>query len=102
MCLKDIILVDDIILIIKVNINSLLLNNHDSHNLNISFPSIIILLKLYRQCLEIFNKIEIYIDSGIWCGTNILKSIALGVTAVGIRHSIIFATNYSQALDRQQ
>jgi L-lactate dehydrogenase (cytochrome) len=54
------------------------------------------LLELHRRCPEIFDKMEIYVDSGIRRGTDILKAIALGATAVGMGRSMLFATNYGQ------
>lgn len=35
-------------------------------------------------------------DSGIRRGTDILKAICLGATAVGIGRAMLFATNYGQ------
>ena len=40
---------------------------------------------------------EVYVDSGIRRGTDILKAVCLGATAVGMGRSMLFATNYGQA-----
>ncbi|CRG85435.1 L-lactate dehydrogenase (cytochrome) [Talaromyces islandicus] len=95
-CLKGVMSADDAILAMEAGVDGLLLSNHGGRNLDTSPPSIITLLELHRRCPEIFDKMEIYVDSGIRRGTDILKAIALGATAVGMGRSMLFATNYGQ------
>lgn len=95
-CLKGIMSADDAILAMKLGLDGILLSNHGGRNLDTSPPSIITLLELQKRCPEIFDKMEIYVDSGIRRGTDILKAICLGATAVGIGRAMLFATNYGQ------
>jgi L-lactate dehydrogenase (cytochrome) len=95
-CLKGVMSADDAILAMEAGVDGLLLSNHGGRNLDTSPPSIITLLELHRRCPEIFDKMEIYVDSGIRRGTDVLKAIALGATAVGMGRSMLFATNYGQ------
>lgn len=95
-CLKGVMSADDAILAMKAGVDGILLSNHGGRNLDTSPPSIITLLELHKQCPEIFDKMEIYVDSGIRRGTDILKAVCLGATAVGIGRSALFATNYGQ------
>jgi L-lactate dehydrogenase (cytochrome) len=87
---------DDAILAMQAGLDGILLSNHGGRNLDTSPPSIVTLLELHKRCPEIFDKMEIYVDSGIRRGTDILKAICLGATAVGMGRSMLFATNYGQ------
>lgn len=95
-CLKGVMSADDAILAMKAGLDGILLSNHGGRNLDTSPPSIITLLELHKRCPEIFDKMEIYVDSGIRRGTDILKAVCLGATAVGMGRSMLFATNYGQ------
>ncbi|KAE8364830.1 FMN-dependent dehydrogenase-domain-containing protein [Aspergillus caelatus] len=95
-CLKGVMSADDAMLAMEAGLDGILLSNHGGRNLDTSPPSIITLLELQKRCPEIFDKMEIYVDSGIRRGTDILKAICLGATAVGMGRSMLFATNYGQ------
>ncbi|KAF7166458.1 hypothetical protein CNMCM5623_000113 [Aspergillus felis] len=95
-CLKGVMSADDAILAMQAGLDGILLSNHGGRNLDTSPPSIVTLLELHKRCPEIFDKMEIYVDSGIRRGTDILKAICLGATAVGMGRSMLFATNYGQ------
>ena len=95
-CLKGVMSADDAILAMRAGLNGILLSNHGGRNLDTSPPSIITLLELHKRCPEIFDRTEIYVDSGIRRGTDILKAVCLGATAVGMGRSMLFAANYGQ------
>lgn len=95
-CLKGVMTADDAIMAMEAGLDGLLLSNHGGRNLDTSPPSIITLLELQRRCPEVFDRMEIYVDSGIRRGTDILKAICLGATAVGMGRSMLFATNYGK------
>ncbi|KAK2813119.1 hypothetical protein FQN50_000796 [Emmonsiellopsis sp. PD_5] len=94
--LKGVMSADDAILAMKAGLDGILLSNHGGRNLDTSPPSILTLLELHKRCPEIFDKMEVYVDSGIRRGTDILKAICLGATAVGMGRSVLFAANYGQ------
>ena len=71
-------------------------SNHGGRNLDTSPPSILVLLELQRCCPEIFDKLEVFIDGGIRRGTDILKALCLGATAVSIGRSFLYALNYGE------
>ncbi|KAK5008031.1 Cytochrome b2, mitochondrial precursor [Elasticomyces elasticus] len=54
------------------------------------------LLECHRLCPEIFSKLEVYVDGGIRRGTDILKCLCLGATAVGLGRPFLYALNYGQ------
>ncbi|KAL2833385.1 FMN-dependent dehydrogenase-domain-containing protein [Aspergillus cavernicola] len=96
-CLKGVMSADDAILAMEAGLAGILLSNHGGRNLDTSPPSITTLLELHKRCPDIFDRMEIYVDSGIRRGTDILKAISLGATAVGMGRSVLFAANYGQA-----
>ena len=55
-----------------------------------------VLIECQRVCPEIFEKMEVYVDSGIRRGTDIVKCLCLGATAVGMGRSFLYALNYGQ------
>ncbi|PWY87546.1 hypothetical protein BO70DRAFT_196425 [Aspergillus heteromorphus CBS 117.55] len=95
-CLKGVMSADDAILAMEAGLDGILLSNHGGRNLDTSPPSIVTLLELHKRCPEVFDRMEIYVDSGIRRGTDILKAVCLGATAVGMGRSMLFATNYGQ------
>ncbi|KAL2002373.1 hypothetical protein VTN02DRAFT_80 [Thermoascus thermophilus] len=95
-CLKGVMSADDAVLAMDAGLDGILLSNHGGRNLDTSPPSIITLLELHKRCPEIFERMEIYVDSGIRRGTDVLKAVCLGATAVGMGRSVLFATNYGQ------
>ncbi|KAJ5184024.1 hypothetical protein N7492_001640 [Penicillium capsulatum] len=95
-CLKGVMSADDALLAMRAGLDGILLSNHGGRNLDTSPPSIITLLEIQRRCPEVFDAMEVYVDSGIRRGTDILKAVCLGATAVGMGRSMLFATNYGQ------
>ncbi|KAJ5608234.1 hypothetical protein N7537_004853 [Penicillium hordei] len=95
-CLKGVMSADDALLAMKAGLDGILLSNHGGRNLDTSPPSIITLLEIHRRCPEVLDHMEVYVDSGIRRGTDILKAVCLGATAVGMGRSMLFATNYGQ------
>lgn len=71
-------------------------SNHGGRNLDTSPPSILVLLELQRCCPEVFDQLEVFVDGGIRRGTDILKALCLGATAVSIGRSFLYALNYGE------
>ena len=87
---------DDAMLAMDAGMDGILISNHGGRNLDTSPPSIVTLLELHKRCPEIFSQMEVYLDSGIRRGTDILKAVCLGATAVGMGRSVLFAAIYGQ------
>ncbi|PGH16461.1 hypothetical protein AJ79_01792 [Helicocarpus griseus UAMH5409] len=94
--LKGVMSADDAILAMEAGLDGILLSNHGGRNLDTSPPALLTLLELHKRCPEIFEKMEVYVDGGIRRGTDILKAVCLGATAVGMGRSVLFAANYGQ------
>lgn len=65
-------------------------------SLDTSPPAIMVLLECQHHCPEIFDKVEVYVDGGIRRGTDVLKCLCLGATAVGMGRSFLYAVNYGE------
>lgn len=48
------------------------------------------------MCPDIFDKLEVYIDGGFERGSDILKAISLGATAVGIGRPYLYSLTYGE------
>lgn len=57
-------------------------------------PGILQLLELHKLAPEVFGKMEIYLDGGITRGTDIVKALALGATAVGVGRPYLYSLAY--------
>ena len=55
-----------------------------------------ILLDVHRQYPEVFDQIEIYADGGVRRGTHVLTLLALGVRAVGLGRSPMYANIFGE------
>ena len=58
--------------------------------------SILVLLEVRKQFPEAFDHLQIFIDGGFERGSDILKAIALGATAVGIGRPFLYSLVYGQ------
>lgn len=59
-------------------------------------PAILTILELHRICPTIFDRLEVYLDGGLTRGSDILKALCLGVTAVGIGRPYLYSLVYGQ------
>ncbi|KAH7021475.1 FMN-dependent dehydrogenase-domain-containing protein [Microdochium trichocladiopsis] len=77
-------------------VEGILLSNHGGCSLDTTQPAMLTLLEMHKACPEVFGQVEVYVDGGFNRGTDILKAIALGATAVGIGRPWLYAINYGQ------
>ncbi|OJD29225.1 cytochrome b2 [Diplodia corticola] len=80
----------------QAGVQGIILSNHGGRSLDTAPPSILILLELQKCAPEVFEKLEVYVDSGIRRGTDILKCLCLGATAVGMGRHFLYALNYGR------
>ena len=74
----------------------IVVSNHGGRALDTASPSVLVLLELHAQCPEIFDQLEVYVDGGVSRGSDILKALALGATAVGIGRPFLYSLCYGQ------
>ncbi|KAM0273622.1 hypothetical protein ACHAQH_008216 [Verticillium albo-atrum] len=94
--LKGVQTADDAKMAVEYGVNAILLSNHGGRSLDGSQASILVLLELRKRCPEVFERLEVYIDGGFERGSDILKAIALGETAVGIGRPTLYSLVYGQ------
>ncbi|KAI5367868.1 Putative FMN-dependent dehydrogenase, cytochrome b5-like heme/steroid binding protein [Septoria linicola] len=71
-------------------VKGIILSNHGGRAADTSPPAIHTLLEIRKYCPEVLNKVEVYVDGGIKRGTDIVKALALGATAVGLGRAPLF------------
>ncbi|KAK7954151.1 Alpha-hydroxy acid dehydrogenase- FMN-dependent [Apiospora saccharicola] len=62
----------------------IVVSNHGGRALDNAPSSVLVLLELRRDCPEVFEKMEVYVDGGVRRGSDILKAFCLGARGVGI------------------
>lgn len=72
------------------------ISNHGGRALDTAVPSILTLLEIQATCPEILDKLEVFIDGGIQRGTDILKAICLGASAVCLGRPFFYALAYGE------
>ena len=72
------------------------ISNHGGRALDTAAPSILTLLEIQAICPEILDKLEVFIDGGIQRGTDILKAICLGASAVCLGRPFFYSLAYGE------
>lgn len=78
------------------SMDGVLLSNHGGRNLDRSSPAIMTLLECQMNCPSISSQLEVLIDSGIRRGSDVLKALCLGATAVDLGRPFLVASNYGE------
>lgn len=94
--LKGIMSAADAKMAVEAGMQGIVVSNHGGRNLDTAPASVLILLELQRNCPEVFEKMEVFVDGGIRRGTDVLKCLALGATAVGLGRHFLYALNYGE------
>ncbi|KAL9137555.1 MAG: hypothetical protein Q9175_001241 [Cornicularia normoerica] len=81
---------------VEYGVQGIMLSNHGGRSLDSVQPSMLTLLELHRICPKIFQRCEVYVDGGVTRGTDILKALSLGATAVGIGRPFLYSLCYGQ------
>lgn len=71
-------------------VKAIILSNHGGRALDTAPPAVHTLLEIRKYCPEVFGKIEVWVDGGIKRGTDIVKALCLGATAVGVGRAALF------------
>ncbi|KAJ7040470.1 FMN-dependent dehydrogenase [Mycena alexandri] len=90
--------VKDAVLATEAGVDGIMLSNHGGRQLEYSLPPIEVLYRLRKQRPDVFDKTEVYIDGGVQRGTDVLKALCLGATAVGLGRPFLYAQSaYGEA-----
>jgi len=72
------------------------ISNHGGRVVDLTPTAVEVLLDVHRLYPEVFGQIEIYADGGVRRASHILTLLSLGVTAVGLGRSPMYANVYGQ------
>ncbi|KAJ3570720.1 hypothetical protein NP233_g4212 [Leucocoprinus birnbaumii] len=96
--IKGIQCIEDAVIAVEAGVDGILLSNHGGRQLDYSLPPIEVLYRLRLRRPDVFEKVEVYIDGGIRRGTDVVKALCLGATAVGLGRSFLYAQSaYGEA-----
>ncbi|KAF4966005.1 hypothetical protein FSARC_6260 [Fusarium sarcochroum] len=85
---------EDAKLAMQYGVQGIILSNHGGRAADTASPSILLLLELHRNCPEVFDKLVILIDGGFRRGSDVLKALCLGASAVGLGRPFAFSVGY--------
>ncbi|RFU81191.1 hypothetical protein TARUN_1037 [Trichoderma arundinaceum] len=80
----------------KIGVQGIVISNHGGRAADTAPPTILVLLELQKQCPEIFSQLEVLIDGGFRRGSDIVKAICLGASAVGLGRPFLYSLGYGQ------
>ncbi|RMZ84311.1 hypothetical protein DV738_g508, partial [Chaetothyriales sp. CBS 135597] len=87
---------EDARLAVQHGVQGIVLSNHGGRAADTSAPTIVTLLELHRNCPEVFDSLEVLVDGGFRRGSDVLKAICLGASAVGIGRPFLYSLSYGQ------
>jgi L-lactate dehydrogenase (cytochrome) len=87
---------EDALLAAQVGFDGIVISNHGGRAADTAPPAILVLLEIHRYCPEIFGKIKVLIDGGFRRGSDVVKAICLGASAVGLGRPFQYALGYGQ------
>lgn len=94
--LKGVQRAEDAVIAMKVGFDGIVVSNHGGRAADTAPPAILILLELHRHSPQIFDKLKVFVDGGFRRGSDVVKAICLGASAVGLGRSFAYALNYGQ------
>ncbi|ODA81792.1 hypothetical protein RJ55_00296 [Drechmeria coniospora] len=71
-------------------VKAIILSNHGGRAMDTAPPPLHTLLEIRKYCPEVFDKVEVWLDGGIRRGTDVVKALCLGATAVGLGRAPLF------------
>jgi len=95
--LKGVQTVEDAVLAYEHGVQGIVLSNHGGRSLDTAQAPIVTLLEIRKHAPHLLSaevrekKFQVFLDGGIRRGTDILKALALGATAVGIGRPFLYS-----------
>lgn len=89
--LKGIQCAEDAQLALDYGCDGILLSNHGGRQLHTAPSALMTLLEIRTYCPEVIDKLEIFLDGGLRDGSDVLKALCLGATAVGVGRPFMYA-----------
>lgn len=92
--LKGIQTVEDAQKAVEHGAPAIYLSNHGGRQIDGARSPLDVALEIHRQAPEVFEQLEVFADGGVRYGADVVKLLALGVTAVGVGRPFMFANTY--------
>lgn len=89
--LKGIQSAEDAKLAMQAGVEAVYLSNHGGRQLHSAPSCVATLIQIRRQCPEVLQKCEVFVDGGATRGGDVLKALCLGAKAVGIGRPLLYA-----------
>ncbi|KAF1955897.1 mitochondrial cytochrome-like protein b2 [Byssothecium circinans] len=89
--LKGIQCAEDAKLAYEYGLEGILLSNHGGRQIHTAPSALMTLCEIRTYCPEIIGKMEIFLDGGLRDGSDVLKALCLGATAVGVGRPFLYA-----------
>ncbi|KAJ3496915.1 hypothetical protein NLG97_g2310 [Lecanicillium saksenae] len=87
---------EDAQLAIRYGCDGIAVSNHGGRAADTAQPAIISLLELHKHLPEAFDKLTVLIDGGFRRGSDVVKAICLGASAVGFGRSFMYSVHYGE------
>ena len=87
---------EDAQMAIRYGCNGIVVSNHGGRAADTAQPAIISLLELHKNLPEAFDKLTVLVDGGFRRGSDVVKAICLGASAVGLGRSFMYSVNYGE------
>jgi isopentenyl diphosphate isomerase/L-lactate dehydrogenase-like FMN-dependent dehydrogenase len=71
-------------------VKAIILSNHGGRALDTAPPPVQTLLEIRRFCPQVLRDLPVLVDGGVRRGTDVVKALALGATAVGIGRAALY------------
>lgn len=94
---KGIISLEDAQAAVAKGAPAIILSNHGARHLDGAPSPLQVALDIHDNAPEIYRQTEVLADCGVRYGTDVLKLMALGVKAVGLGRSFMYANVYGTA-----
>ncbi|THV84978.1 L-lactate dehydrogenase [Aureobasidium pullulans] len=90
--IKGIQSVEDAVSAFHHKVDGIVLSNHGGRSQDTAQPPLLTLLEIDQYAPNILGKhMQVFVDGGIRRGTDIIKALALGATAVGIGRPVLYS-----------
>ncbi|KAH7028896.1 putative mitochondrial cytochrome b2 [Microdochium trichocladiopsis] len=77
-------------------VDGIVVSNHGGRAADTAPPSIVALLELRRHCPQVFARMKVLVDGGFRRGSDVVKALCLGASAVGFGRPFMYAVNYGE------
>ncbi|KAL4806633.1 FMN-dependent dehydrogenase-domain-containing protein [Aspergillus unguis] len=98
--IKGIQCVEDAVLAYNHGVQGIVLSNHGGRSQDTAQSPLLTLLEIRRFAPHLIaSKMQIFVDGGIRRGTDVLKAVALGATAVGLGRPVLYSLGAGYGAD---